>query len=39
MLLYLLLEDSTKARNNLGWSHNVSFNDLVKDMVESDILL
>jgi GDPmannose 4,6-dehydratase len=35
----LLLGDSTKARNDLGWSHKVTFNELVKDMVESDVLL
>jgi GDPmannose 4,6-dehydratase len=35
----LLLGDSTKARNNLGWKHTVSFEELVKDMVESDIQL
>jgi GDPmannose 4,6-dehydratase len=35
----LLLGDSTKARNDLGWSHKISFNELVKNMVESDIEL
>jgi GDPmannose 4,6-dehydratase len=35
----LLLGDSTKARQKLGWSSNTTFNDLVKNMVESDILL
>lgn len=35
----LLLGDSTKARNELGWTHTISFNELVKNMVESDISL
>lgn len=34
-----LKSDSTKARTNLGWSPNISFNDLVSDMVHSDIEL
>lgn len=29
--------DSTKARTKLGWTPSVSFDDLVKDMVDSDI--
>lgn len=35
----LLLGDSTKAREQLVWSSNTTFNNLVKNMVESDILL
>lgn len=31
-----LLGDSTKARTNLGWTPITSFDDLVKDMVDSD---
>jgi GDPmannose 4,6-dehydratase len=32
-----LLGDPTKARNKLGWSHRVSFRELVSDMMETDI--
>src|SRR6266849_4645165 len=32
----LLLGDSGKARQKLGWRHKTSFADLVKEMVESD---
>lgn len=35
----LLLGDPTKAQNELGWKRKVSFLDLVKDMVDSDIQL
>ena len=35
----LLLGDSAKARAKLGWSHRVSFQDLVKEMVASDLEL
>jgi GDPmannose 4,6-dehydratase len=31
-----LLGDSTKAKNILGWKPNISFNELVEDMVKSD---
>jgi GDPmannose 4,6-dehydratase len=31
-----LLGDSTKARTELGWKNNYSFDDLVKEMVEQD---
>jgi len=31
-----LLGDSTKARNNLGWEPQYSFDDLVQEMVEQD---
>ena len=31
-----LLGDSTKARNELGWTLNYTFDDLVKEMVEYD---
>ena len=31
-----LLGDSTKARNELGWKPNYSFDDLVKEMVDLD---
>ncbi|MEM9284264.1 MAG: GDP-mannose 4,6-dehydratase [Pseudomonadota bacterium] len=33
----LLLSDPTKARDKLGWTHKVTFDDLVKDMIESDL--
>ena len=33
----LLLGDPTKAENVLGWRRKVSFKDLVKIMVESDL--
>jgi len=33
----LLVGDSSKAREKLGWKHTVSFDDLVAEMVESDI--
>ena len=32
-----LLGDCTKAKNGLGWSHEVSFIELVKEMVHHDI--
>jgi GDPmannose 4,6-dehydratase len=35
----LLLGDSTKARNLLGWKPSVNFQELVKDMMESDLEL
>ncbi len=31
-----LLGDSTKAKEKLGWSPKISFNELVREMVESD---
>ena len=31
-----LLGDSTKARTDLGWKPNYSFEDLVKEMVDLD---
>jgi GDPmannose 4,6-dehydratase len=34
-----LLGDPTKARQKLGWKHTISFDDLVKEMVESDVKL
>ena len=33
----LLVGDPTKAREKLGWVHTTSFDDLVTEMVESDI--
>jgi GDPmannose 4,6-dehydratase len=33
----LLLGDPTKAREKLGWTHRTKFEDLVKEMVESDL--
>lgn len=35
----LLLGDPAKAKNKMGWQHKVSFPDLVKMMVESDLEL
>ena len=35
----LLLGDATKARTRLGWTHRVSFADLISEMVESDLSL
>jgi GDPmannose 4,6-dehydratase len=32
----LLLGDPTKARTRLGWQHRVSFDDLVREMVDAD---
>lgn len=32
-----LLGDSSKARSTLGWKHETSFSDLVKEMVASDL--
>ncbi|MBI3370392.1 MAG: GDP-mannose 4,6-dehydratase [Betaproteobacteria bacterium] len=34
----LLLGDATKARVKLGWTHTVAFRELVKEMVESDLV-
>lgn len=33
----LLLGDPSKIKNTLGWKHTVKFDDLVKEMVESDL--
>lgn len=33
----LLLGDPTKARESLGWQHEISFADLVSEMVNSDL--
>lgn len=35
----LLLGDSSKAKQKLGWEPRVTFNQLVKDMVEADLKL
>src|ERR1700693_3871576 len=35
----LLLGDSSKARQKLGWRHKTSFADLVKEMIDSDLAL
>jgi GDPmannose 4,6-dehydratase len=32
----LLLGDASKARENLGWTHQTSFEELVREMVETD---
>lgn len=32
----LLLGDASKAKSELGWKNNISFKDLVKEMVLSD---
>ena len=33
----LLLGDSTKAQKELGWKRKVTYEDLVKEMVEADL--
>ncbi len=35
----LLLSDPTKAKEKLGWTHTVSFTELVEDMVSHDLKL
>jgi GDPmannose 4,6-dehydratase len=35
----LLVGDSSKARDKLGWRHKVSFDELVKEMVEADLVV
>lgn len=35
----ILLGDASKAKNNLNWSPKISFNELVQEMVQSDINL
>ncbi|MEZ6001546.1 GDP-mannose 4,6-dehydratase [Hyphomonas sp.] len=35
----LLLSDPTKAREKLGWTHTITFPELVQDMVEADMAL
>ncbi len=32
-----LLGDPSKARQRLGWRHKVTFDELVREMVESDL--
>jgi GDPmannose 4,6-dehydratase len=32
-----LLGNATKAKQELGWSHEVSFEELVREMVETDL--
>jgi GDPmannose 4,6-dehydratase len=34
----LLLGDPSKARKKLGWEHQTSFEDLVKEMVKADLV-
>ncbi len=34
----ILLGDASKAREKLGWTHTTSFPDLVREMVESDLI-
>jgi GDPmannose 4,6-dehydratase len=33
-----LLGDATKARTKLGWRHKTTFDALVKEMVEADLV-
>jgi len=33
----VLLGDSSKAKEKLGWEHETSFEDLVKEMVDADM--
>jgi GDPmannose 4,6-dehydratase len=35
----ILVGDCSKARNKLGWRHAVSFDDLIREMVEADLAL
>lgn len=35
----LLIGDPSKARQKLGWTHKVSFKDLITEMVENDVKL
>jgi GDPmannose 4,6-dehydratase len=35
----ILLGDATKARTNLGWTHRVTFDELIKEMVATDMEL
>merc|ERR1712150_293906 len=35
----LLLGDPSKAKEKIGWSSSTSFDDLVKEMVESDLAM
>jgi GDP-D-mannose dehydratase len=35
--VYALKGDSTKAKKELGWKHEVSFESLVAEMVKSDM--
>jgi GDPmannose 4,6-dehydratase len=35
----LLQGDPSKARTKLGWRHRVAFPDLVREMVEADLIL
>ena len=35
--VYRLRGDSTKAREKLGWHHQISFAELVREMVASDL--
>jgi GDPmannose 4,6-dehydratase len=35
----LLMGDASKARKELGWTTNITFNELVKEMVEADLEL
>ncbi|KAF7988461.1 hypothetical protein HCN44_001034 [Aphidius gifuensis] len=37
--VYTLLGDATKAKKKFGWEPSVSFEELVKDMMESDLAL
>lgn len=37
--IHQLTGDCSKARKNLGWSYNYSFEDLVNEMVDSDLKL
>jgi GDPmannose 4,6-dehydratase len=35
----LLIGDCTKAKNELGWEHSMSFDQLIEDMVDNDMAL
>ena len=35
----LLVGDATKARDKLGWKNQITFESLIREMVESDVKL
>ena len=35
----MLVGDASKARKTLGWTHRVTFDQLVEEMVENDVKL
>ena len=35
----ILLANASKAKEVLGWSHSISFSELIEDMINSDLML